>query len=325
MIQKFSLMVTLCASIFVLSSCSSSKKVQSDSVMIEDEILTDDVIIPDSFSLPDMPSDLVDTDARAEYLAMHYWDKFDFSDESLISVPEVTEQAFVDYINILYYVPFAKASESLKFTLIRAQVNREMYSHFASLFEKYYYEPNSPFRNEEFYIPVLQDLAVSKVLDNDAKSRYSFQLEMSNKNRVGQSAADFTFTLASGESRKLSSIKSEYIILMFSNPDCSTCTAVTAEMVNSDVLKKVYAMNSATRNMITTLTVYPFDDIEDWTAHLPFLPSEWINAYDKDMSITRQKIYDIKATPTLYLLDSNKKVILKDTTLDTIESFFEIS
>lgn len=324
MITKFSLIVALSASSLLMLSCSSSKKMQSDSINVGSELLTDDIIIPDTFVLPDMPSDLTDTDARAEYLVMHYWDKFDFDDEKLISMPEVTEQAFVDYINILYYVPFAKAEESLKFTLSRAEQNSKMYEYFGTLFEKYYYEANSPFMNEEFYIPVLKELVSSKLLNDSDKSRYSFQLDMSMKNRVGSSATDFTFTLSSGVSRKLSSVKSEYLILMFSNPDCSTCAAVTDAMLKSEVLNKVYAMNNTTRTMITTLNVYPFEDIDDWETQLPSLPSNWINAYDKGMTITKQKLYDIKATPTIYLLDSNKKIILKDTTLETIESFFEI-
>ncbi|HBK95202.1 MAG TPA: DUF5106 domain-containing protein, partial [Porphyromonadaceae bacterium] len=39
-------------------------------------------------------------------------------------------------------------------------------------------------------------------------------------------------------------------------------------------------------------------------------------------TITKQKLYDIKAIPTLYLLDKDKKVILKDTSIEAIESFF---
>lgn len=325
MYSKLSQIALYCFSIIIFSSCSSSKKIQSESISIDNDLLTDAVIIPESFTLPDMPEDLTDTDARAEYLVMHYWDKFDFTDEKLIELPEITEQAFVDYINILYYVPFSKAQESLNFTLTRAQQNLSMYAHFASLFEKYYYDPNSPFRNEEFYIPVLEQIASSKSLSEADMSRYTFQLDMTKKNRVGQSASDFSFSLYDGSTKKLSSIKSEYIILMFSNPNCATCASVTEEMISSEVLKKVYALNSSTRTMITTLTIYPYDDVEEWTNHLSQLPEQWINGYDKGMSITKLNLYDIKATPTIYLLDSNKKVILKDTSLDTIESFFELS
>ena len=37
---------------------------------------------------------------------------------------------------------------------------------------------------------------------------------------------------------------------------------------------------------------------------------DWIHGYDKGMEIMRKRLYDIKAFPTLYLLDSDKNVIL---------------
>ena len=36
------------------------------------------------------------------------------------------------------------------------------------------------------------------------------------------------------------------------------------------------------------------------------------------------RLYDIKAIPTIYLLDSDKKVILKDCSLEAVESFFSV-
>ena len=53
------------------------------------------------FRLPDMPVTLTAPGDRAAYLSLHYWDHFDFADTSLISRPEITEQAFVDFISIL--------------------------------------------------------------------------------------------------------------------------------------------------------------------------------------------------------------------------------
>lgn len=306
-------------------SCSSSKHAHSDSGDIDNSLISEELIlVPDSFVLPDMPEELTDSDSRARYLVSHYWDRFDFSNESLIEKPEITEQAFVDYINILYYVSFDEVKESLKSTMKQAEVNAEMYNHFAFLFDKYLYEPDSPFRNDNFYIPVLEEIAKSPLLKVEDKERYSFQLQMSKKNRVGQAANDFTYTLASGESQKLSSLKSEYTILMFSDPDCGTCAQATRMLAESEVINKALLLNSPSRVMLTILTVYPDDDVEGWKASLSAQPANWIHSYDKDMKIAVNKLYNIKAFPTLYLLDKNKKVILKDTTIDTLESFFEI-
>lgn len=316
-LKSFFVLITALA----IYSCSSSKKAQSD-VSEEDSPIRTQIIVPDTFVLPDIPSEITNSDARAAYLVMHYWDRFDFSDENLTQRPEITEQAFVDYINILSYVPLDKVKESLSYTLKKAETNNAMYAYFGTLFDKYFYDANSPFRNEEFYIPVLQELVKSDYLSETDKSKYQFQLDLALKNRVGQTANDFSYTLASGQSQKLYSIKSEYLVLMFSNPGCNTCLSVTDALSKSQALNQAFSMNSPTRTMITILTVYPDVDIDEWKSHLSQMPSNWIHTYDKGMVITKQKLYDIKAIPTLYLLDKDKKVILKDTSIEAIEAFF---
>lgn len=305
-------------------ACSSSKKTQTESVTgtIEEKKQT---IVPDTFALPEMPASLTNSEARASYLVAHYWDRFDFTNTKLIQKPHITEQAFVDYINVITYVSKDEADTSLKSTLSKAEINSEMYSHFVSLFDKYFYDPNSPFRNEAFYIPVLRDIVKSKMLSGEVRSKYRFQLDMAMKNKVGDKATDFTYTLASGNSTNLYSIKSEYLLLMFSNPDCPTCAAVTKALNASQALNKAFRMNSPSRTMLTVLTFFPDNSLNEWLAHLKDLPSRWVNGYDKDMTITHKRLYDIKAIPTIYLLDKDKKVILKDTSLEAIESFFSSS
>ena len=57
----------------------------------------------EEFRLPEVPVLLTDPAERAAYLAVHYWDYFNFADTTLISRPEITEQAFVDFISILHH------------------------------------------------------------------------------------------------------------------------------------------------------------------------------------------------------------------------------
>ncbi|NLY25438.1 MAG: DUF5106 domain-containing protein [Bacteroidales bacterium] len=313
----------LLLALFTGFSCSSSKQTKSE-ILAENEIMSQ-TIVPDTFVLPLIPEALTNSGDRSEYLVMHFWDRFDFADIKLIERPEITEQAFVDYINILNYVPGETAAESLIYTLNKAEADRAMYHHFVSLFEKYFYDPNSPFRDEAYYLPVLRKVIQSPLLTDELLSRYSFQLEMSMKNRVGQRAVDFTYTLASGQSHTLHSLNSEFTLLLFSNPGCSTCEAVTAHLDNSKSLNAALQMNSPTRTMLTILTIYPDDDPEEWLAHLPLMPERWVHGYDKTLEITNKKLYDIKAIPTLYLLDKNKNVILKDTSIEAVESFFSVS
>lgn len=303
-------------------SCLSSKKARTEAP--EEKPAQVQTIVPDTFILPQIPEIMKDSEERAKYLVMHYWDRFDFTDRNLIQRPEITEQAFVDYINILGYVPKENVDASLVYTLQKAESDTMMYVHFAELFEKYLYDPNSPFRNEEYYLPVLQEVVKSPLLTEEKRSRYGFQQEMTRQNRVGESANDFVYTVSSGQSFRLYDLKSEYTLLMFTNPGCSTCAAVTERLRESKELKDALAMNSPTRNMLTILALSPDNDLDEWNAHLREIPAQWVYAYDKSGEIMTKRLYDIKAFPSLYLLNKDKKVILKDTSIEAIESFFSV-
>ncbi len=302
-------------------SCFSGKKTQTDISKVS-KAAQENTIVKDTFMLPNIPSEITDSDLRAQYLVMHYWDRFDFTDSILVQRPEITEQAFVDYINILNYVSSEYSEKSLEYMLSKASKKKSTYKHFASLFEKYLYEEQSPFRNEEDYLYVLKRLAKSQSLDEVEKQKYQFQMEMSMKNRPNQNAVDFIYTLSTNRSASMYSIKSDYLLILFVNPSCPTCNHVVNQLQTSSVIQKVFSYNSPTRTMITVLTVYPDDDLQEWKNHLPQLPANWLNAYDKDMTITKEKLYDLRFMPTIYLLNKNKKVILKDTSVESVENFF---
>lgn len=303
-------------------SCLSSKKAQSES--LEEKTIPAETIVPDTFVLPQIPQTTKEPEERAKYLVMHYWDKFDFADRNLVLRPEITEQAFVDYINILGYVSIEHVEASLAYTLAKAEIDTIMYLHFTELFEKYLYDPNSPFRDDEYYLTVLQEVVESPLLSVENRSRYKFQLEMAMKNRVGERANDFSYTVSSGQSFRLYDLKSEYTLLMFTNPGCSTCAAVTEYLMKSKELNDALALNNPTRTMLTILAFSPDHDLKDWTAYLSEMPARWIYAYDKSGEVTTKRLYDIKAFPSLYLLDKDKKVILKDSSIEAVESFFSV-
>lgn len=54
-----------------------------------------------SFTYPTMPDSLQTVEKRMEYLALHYWDRFDFADTLQLNDANVAEQGFVNYIDLL--------------------------------------------------------------------------------------------------------------------------------------------------------------------------------------------------------------------------------
>jgi hypothetical protein len=268
-----------------------------------------------SFQMITIPSVLTSPDERAEYLMKHYWDNFDFADTAYIHLPEITEQAFVDYVDIMPYTSVPVVSESVRSMLKKAEMERKMYLYLVDLYEKYLYDPNSPMRNDEFYIPVLEAMLASPVVEE--KTRPAYLLELAKRNRPGEKAADFTYTLAGGQKATLYSIRSEYTLLFFYNPDCYNCQEVSGQLQASPAIQHLIR-----EAKIRILAIYPDEDISAWRNHLLHLPEEWIHSYDATHRLKDDEIYDLKAIPTLYLLDKEKVVLLKDPTFEQLERYF---
>lgn len=309
--------------VLALNSCGVQKSATNN---ISYDELENSILVQNAnsaFPLPEIPTSIKDNRERAIYLSKNYWNSFAFTDTSLISKTEITEQGFVDYIHILNYIPFNNAKRALKILFYHAQDHPTMYTHFASLFRKYYYDAESPFRNEELYIPVLDIILKSNNLSQADHEVYDFQREMIHKNRIGTKSADFVYTLPNGDWKRMRAFKSNYLILFFTDPICSVCAVVTKEINDSEILNKVFAHNSFNRNMLTVLSIYPGSNVELWRNELASMPEKnWVHAYDNGMLLTKKRVYDIQAIPTIYLLDENKRIILKDTSLEEIETFF---
>lgn len=266
------------------------------------------------YELPAIPFMIEGEEARIDFIAEHYWDNFNFSDTTLTHKPKYTEQAFANYLDYLRHVSLAKAQSSIRGLMSSASVNKTMFSYFNQAMENYLYNPNSPVRNEDFYIPVLEYLIASDSLSDIEKTRPRHRLEMAMKNRPGNKAADFIYTLKDGTQHSLYDIKSEYTILFFNHPDCQGCKLVKEQIAGAQFFSQL-------ADRLTILAVYPNedDDLELWRQ--TDYPDCMINSYDKTTVIFKNNTYDLKASPTLYLLDKDKKVILKDTSLNDIASY----
>lgn len=274
---------------------------------------------PGKIDIPTFPSILVTDEEKAEYLALHFWDNFDFSDTLYVDQPEITEQAFSDYLAILGIIPRDIASRSVAGVLDKAAGTHEMYVYFTELFEKYLDDPNSPFRNEELYIVVLENIIASEKVDDIDKLRPQAQLSSALKNRVGTRAADFIVTDTSGRKIRLYDIDADFTLLYFNNPDCNYCEEVTRQIMASDYM----LMPLVKQGVLKIFAVYPDEDLTAWREHYDDMPSDWYRTYDAGQTIREGQIYDLRAIPSLYLLDRDKNVLMKDVDkVFLIENFF---
>lgn len=254
--------------------------------------------------------EMVPIEERVKFLAEHYWDRFDFSDTTFCNKPDITEQAYANYLDILRYVDPAVAQQSAAQLIKRAEVDSTMFDYFVMLSDKYLYDPNSPFRNDELLIPTLECIIASPLLDEDEKIRPQSQLNMAQKNRIGQKANDFRYTLHDGRTGHMYSIEADYLLIFINNPDCPACKEIREQIGASPMLSEMIE-----RGVMKVLAIYPDEDITAWLNYRHNIPASWINGYDKQLRMRDEELYDLKAIPSLYLLDAEKRVMLKDCNL----------
>lgn len=299
--------IPLLALLYSCSACSNNKSAQAGNEP------TDTVTV---FTLPAIPTMLNTPELRADYLVRHYWENINFADSNYVHHPEITEQAWVDYIDLMKLVPPQTADTAMKELFAQAEKEKKCYLYLMELAEKYLYEPNSPMRNEEIYISVLDALLASPLLSDVEKIRPQARRELAQKNRKGTKALDFAYTLSSGAQGTLHALKAPYTLLFINNPGCHACSEAIEELKKAPTINRLL-----TQKELKLLSFYPDEELDEWKRHSAEFPSEWMNSYDAKQTVKEQGLYDLKAIPTLYLLDKNKTVLLKDATVAEVELY----
>lgn len=242
------------------------------------------------------------------YMRDHYWDSFDFADTLWTTKADSTEimQAYVGYI-VNFVGPIDQ--EPMRKLMKRASTSKKMLQYFVSISEKVLHDPNSPYRSDELYIPVLEAQLESPYLDKYEKMAPQYDLRIVSQNRINQPANDFDYTVKSGKTYNLYALNNDFVIVYINNPGCTMCREITEALKQSQLIS---ALQKEERLKI--LAIYPDENLDDWHKHYADMPAEWINSYDKGCLIGRGNLYNIEAIPALYLLNKDKIVLVKDST-----------
>ena len=270
-------------------------------------------LLPDEkFPYPEVPAMIQNDQEKQEFAVTHFWNRY-FTDPLQYGDGDALEGAYANYVAMLNTVSIEKAlsaQDSLMALAGRAQAanpDSKIYERFLDLSSHYLDDPNSPYRNEEFYLPVINAILTSEYSTDDQISKAKYQKPLLSLNRLGTVANDFTYTLKNGRTGTLHGIKAERTLLFFSNPGCENCKEIIDMLSSSDHVSQLLA-----EGKLAVLNVYPDSDLTEWYSYMTHYPETWINAYDAENILHKDVIYYIKAIPSLYLLDADKRVICKD-------------
>lgn len=279
------------------------------------EVHQSDEIRLDELPLPVVPPSLTDPEERAEYIIAHFWDGLDFGDTLRCHDRAFMEQNLVNYISLFPHTRQEALPSHIARLLERVAADSLCLNLVNDLAEHYLDDPNSPMRNEEYYILFLEGLLRLPTLPEAEHIRSAYRLETARKNRPGMKATDFAYTDRRGNRCTLHATQGERLLLLFYDPSCSHCSQILDGLRESAVIG-----NLIENKELAVLAVYTEGDRRLWDDTKSSLPQEWTIAIDES-HIVERGLYALPAMPVIYLLDGKKKVILKDTTPAKLETY----
>ena len=271
-------------------------------------------------------------DAAVEYAAEHYWDAFTSSkgeyvcDSTLVHGVKKAdvEEAFANWLGLLSNLDISRAKKNVSVLYSKADACESadtasnVFETMTGLVEKYLYDPNSPLRNEDLYGVYAQELSLCGRLEQLEREKYAREAALCSLNGIGTPAADFEFSDKRGVTRRLYDIKYEYPLLVFSNPGCKACKEIIETLTDALAVSGLISTGK-----LAVVNVYIDEDLSAWYEYMPIYPADWFNGFDPNGVIRADTLYNVRAIPSLYLLDKDKIVLAKDAPQENVFAFLE--
>ena len=209
------------------------------------------------------------------------------------------------------------ALDSLGSILVNASKDSTVFRQTVSFLSELFSSPNSSYRNQRLYAKILETAIHSNWYNASEKEIARGKLSLSRQNTIGSLANDFPFTTAGGSIQRMYEIKANFLLLYFNNPECEACKEMKEALSQSTIINQKIRTGE-----LKVLSIYADADKKNWRDHLSDYPKQWLQGIGDGETLRKSKIYDLSAIPTMYLLDKDKKVLLKDYfTSQSIEQF----
>lgn len=230
----------------------------------------------------------------------------DYADTASLHDEKIMAKRMASIVRLLPHTDSISAKKALSTFLNGLKGDGRAIGTATDLAARYLGNPASPVRNETLYILFLRSVLSADSIPEAVRFRTSERLRTAMLNRPGTIATDFCFIDRNGKQSTLHDHAARQTLLVFYDPECPHC---------SDILKSIAEdtkINSAIDNgVLTVLAIYTEGKRKLWESTCHNMPANWNVGYDLS-NILENELYDLPAMPILYLLDSDKRVLLKD-------------
>lgn len=259
------------------------------------------------FQLPIVPDSLQGLQPRVDYLIEHYWDFCDFN--KAFSNRERMGESFRSYLNLMPHASARQAHKCIAKLLKTLEKRPEDLTFLANTAERHVHSDTSEIYSDELYLPFIRAVVDNKRVDKSIKARYEHQVRVLSASQVGMSAPVFDFTDRDGNRRTFAPDSAEVTLIYFFDTECSDCHLARTRL-NANIPTSRYL----DAGLVRVVAISAEEPDEEWREKVKNFPSTWTVGSAPDIDT----VYDIKSTPSFYILDENSVIRMKNANIDTV-------
>lgn len=264
------------------------------------------------FPYPEVPESLTTLYDRSDYLIEHFWERCNL--KSAFSYRNKFKKAFTDYLGILPYANKDIINTSISKLIKEVKKQPQNMLTLGQIAEETLYSDSAVYWSDELYYHFAKAVTETKKIANEDKARFKYHAQVLSHSQIGMKAYDLPYTDESGNQCNLKDIVAPFIILFINEYDCDDCMFAKARL-SADI--KTNQMLEDETLAIVSLTPGEADD--DWKRAIVSYPEKWHKAASPDVD----SYFDLKMTPTIYVLNINHEIISKNITLNMLLNYIE--
>lgn len=246
----------------------------------------------------------------------HFFDNTDLTDERLLRTPILYARLEAFFTNILIQAPDSINKEIDK--LIQKCSGNYKIFQFVSVFLFNHFRESEIMGHDAVLVKLADDIYLSGKADwvtKEFKEDLRKQIDLIRPNLIGKKAENMVMDSYTGIFVSLYDVEKEFTILYFWEPDCGHCKESTPKLKAYYEKPKDYSLE--------VFAVCTTTDKAKWTKYIEDNKLTWINGWDPQRSSHFDYYYNVQSTPTIYILDKNKKIIAKKLSVDELSSFID--
>ncbi len=261
------------------------------------------------------------------YYKTHYWDGITFMDERVLRTP-----FFLPKLERYYRDVMPQAADSIikdvDYKLLLARSSPEMYKFLLNWFTDEYINPKYMGQDAVFVhlFEKYHSKGLSTWLNEKQMETITRRAYMQMSNLIGEKAANLEMVDSTGKPTALYDLSADYTLVIFWDPTCGHCKE---ELPRIDSIYRA----SWKKKGLKIYAVLTEDKKKDWVQYIKTNKlGDWKHVYqtkEMEKSIADaqrpgyRQLYDVIQTPTLFLLDKEKRIIGKKLSYKQLNEFLE--